>query len=210
MLLDSPSFLNGTKKREKLTLVLKRDAAVFVIRNVHHSKFKLCNSNLEDPSAILLLPFIRPNSDEKKSFFIDFPAGGVGGGGKMKEISSNEAILSRKSNLAMNVKESEMIADGFWACRDHSTSDREKKAKVFMNKFRIKSEKCTSGFKSLLPRPSVTPVFAAPRLQIRWTELAKIDILCNKLVWMLLACERTSAEAAMRENLFGSHLRKQQ
>lgn len=85
------SRLAQHKKREKLTLVLKRDVAVFVIRNVHHSKFKLCNSNLEDPSAILLLPFIRPNSDEKKSFFIDFPAGGVGGGSKMKEISSNES-----------------------------------------------------------------------------------------------------------------------
>lgn len=71
----------------------------------------------------------------------------------MKEISSNEAILSRKSNLAMNVKESEMIADGFWACGDHSTSDREKKGKVFMNKFQINSEKCTFRFKTLLPIP---------------------------------------------------------
>lgn len=53
------------------------------------------------------------------------------GNSKMKEISSNEAILSRKSNLAMNVKESEMIADGFWACRDHSTSDRERKRQSF-------------------------------------------------------------------------------
>lgn len=83
-----------------------------------------------------------------------------------------------------------MIADGFWACRDHSTSDRERKARFPWINFESTPRSARSDLKISLPgplHPSVTPL----RLRVPSTETpdkvkAKIDILCNKLAWMLL------------------------
>lgn len=131
-----------------------RCASVFVIHNEHHNNFKLCNSNLERSICHSAAAIHPSNRDEKKSFFIDFPPAGVGGG-KMKEVFSNESDFQSESNLAMNVKESEMIADGFWACRDHSTSDTEK-GKVSMNKFAHSSSARSDLKISNHPAPSLS------------------------------------------------------
>lgn len=182
-------FPSGTKKREKLTLVSKRDAAVFVIRNVHHSKFKLCNSNLEDPSAILLLPFIRPNSDEKKSFSLIFQPVVLVEAAKWRKFPATKRFWVGKAISPWMLRSRKWLLMGFGLAEITQRLIGRKKAKFSWINFKSTRRTARSDLKLFSPSLSRSHsgfVFAAPRLQIRWTELAKIDILCNKLARMLL------------------------